>query len=228
MSSLASLDPKLNLSYEDFERLAEDLLEKSTKLGDAWELRRVTASSGGSVSQKPQSYLVKKSTLRLKRAGEGLGGEEALGGYLDALAGDTSGLSEDADVASLNKDGSQLVEACSVHMDYHVVHSMSYQVPILYFNATYSNGQALPLADIWHLLSSEFVSEDANRWGLVTQQEHPYLGTPFYHIHPCHTAIVMGRAMQSTSAASSANYLITWLSTFAPVIGLNFPIEYTQ
>ena len=261
---------KLTLSYDEFQRLCAEFLQKSRSLGDSWELRETHCRS----SVQPQHYLVKKCTRTLMRRAqksteEGLGqrsgvegerrGEEGQnykeegqrsreegqkcteeghdetkeedGDLLD-LAGDTSMLSEDLDDASLEKRTDTFVQ-----MEYHVIHSVSFQVPILYFNASYSNGQSLVISDVWELLSPEFVLPESDRWGMVTQQEHPYLGRPFYHIHPCHTAGAMGRAVlcstgkegkEEGEGGAGGNYLVTWLSTFGPVVGLTLPLEYAQ
>lgn len=233
---------RLTIGSEEFHKLAENFLEKSLKLGDNWELRTTHSRS----THTPHHYLVKKHTQTLKTVScKMVGVKERVGTVtgkdLEDLAGDISGLSEDTDLASLDNLVSEREEVQErlVHVEYHVVHSMTYQVPVFYFNATHSNGEALPLSDIWSLLSPDFVSHEADKWSLVTQQEHPYLGRPFYHIHPCHTATVMGRAMQCCTVgvrrhggeekeASGGNYLITWLSTFAPVIGLEFSLKYAQ
>lgn len=218
------------LSYEYFHRLALDLLQRSERLGDTWELKTAAVSKP---THTPQQYLVKKSTQVIRRVHHG-GGEDddELGG----LAGDLSGLGESSDTACLDGSagGSCCGEDCLVHVEYHIVRSVSYQVPVLYFNATFSNGQALALEDVWQLLASELVCQDVDKWGLLTQQEHPYLGRPFYHIHPCHTAAVMGKAMQCVEGSeggegrTAGNYLITWLSTFAPVIGLELSLQYAM
>lgn len=214
----------LTLSYREFYSFCEQLLEKSQRLGDNWELRKTHSRS----AQEAQHYLVKKSTLKNRRQ------ETTEEKDLLDLAGDTSGLSEESDVATVHKQDKH--EDTCVQMEYHVIHSVAFQVPILYFTATCSNGQTLALADIWELLSTEFISPGMDRWGLVTQQEHPYLGRPFYHIHPCHTAGVMGGAMQCCSSVKEdesertgkGNYLVTWLSTFGPVVGLKLSLEYAQ
>ena len=226
------MDPKLTLSYEDFERLAEGLVQRSRELGDGWELRETTSSrTTPAANQNNPLYLVRKSTLTHKRTDSRLPGEETASD-LDELAGDTSKIAEDedGDVASLDRSGGEGRGEEIVHMEYHVIHSPSYQVPTLYFNATYSNGQALSLEQVWDLLSANYVSQGADKWGVATQQEHPHLGRPFYHIHPCHTATVVGRAMQCCHGddASGNNYLVTWLSTFAPVVGLEFSMKYAE
>lgn len=272
------MDRVSTINYEEFQRLAEDLHERSKEIGDTWELRTTPQSRS---SLQANQYLVKKASRVLRKVKGGDGGkgeseepEQDLGG----LAGDTSDLMEDADVAYLNKSS---FEERFVHVEYHVLHSVSYQVPVFYFNASFSNGRGLLLEDVWELLSPELISREADRWGLVTQQEHPYLGRPFYHIHPCHTAKVMGKAVQCVADGSKeegvkaagevkkgeemeeqtkregkeeirmkgegkegwtkreekrrvgkkgktegGNYLITWLSTFAPIIGLECSLKY--
>lgn len=222
------------ISYDSFLKLALDLQERSKKLGDTWELKTAASSRP---NRQAQQYLVKKSTQVLKRAHQ-VEGKKEEDDELGSLAGDTSGLTEGLDVAYLDRSADSPCEDYLVHVEYHIVHSMSYQVPVIYFNATFSSGQALALEDVWELLSSELVSRDADRWRLLTQQEHPYLGQPFYHIHPCHTAAVMSKAMlclaesgeggrdESRREVQGGNYLITWLSTFAPVIGLDVSLKY--
>ncbi len=238
-----SMDPKLTLSYEDFEGLAEKLVQRSKEIGDSWELRKTTSTTPGPGSRaqgvnNPLHYLVKKCTLVTRKRTELMPREE-MASDLDDLAGDTSGIAEEeeADVASLDRSRGEGGRAEKgewlVHMEYHVVHSVSYQVPILYFTASYLNGQALTLEQIWDLITPDYVSHGTDKWGMVTQQEHPYLGRPFYHIHPCHTATVVGRALQCSSRVGgdtppTSNYLMTWLSTFAPVVGLEFSIKYAH
>ena len=253
------------ISYEEFLRLSVALHARSLEIGDAWELRTSPQSKS---SLQTRQYLVKKATRLWKKVGRDEGKE----GDVDevALAGDTSCLVEESDVAYLDRSTDKSIcRDSAVHIEYHVLHSVSYQVPVLYFNAAFSNGRSLVLEDIWGLLSPDLVSRKADRWKLVTQQEHPYLGRPFYHIHPCHTATVMGKAMQcfadggkeegrtekesggedsmkvegETTEGSTRkeegrekenkevqgrNYLITWLSTFAPVIGLDCSLKYAS
>ena len=220
------MNNRLTISYEDFQRLSIELVEKSKELGDGWQLK----SLGSGVSS--QIYLVKRSTQTLQ-TGNSEKGKPDTEEYLENLAGDISELNEETDTAALDISAKRLdaqsLDDVSIHMEYHILHSVSYQVPLLFFNASYSNGKLLPLEDIWRLLSPNFVSSDTDKWGLVTQQEHPYLGTPFYHIHPCHTAEVMGKIMQSFTGVDGRdreNYLLAWLSTFANVVGLHMSIKY--
>lgn len=299
---------KLYLTYDEFQRCAEELVAVSSKLGDGWKERRAKAASNPG---RDTIFLVKSQHLLLDDAYTLVETDHS---SLDHLMGDES-IEEEDDPAIINSSGTSQspchtttnndsVESfqnsnsqqqsqsahsssppLSVHVEYHIVHSFSYEVPMLYFNATYSSGRQLSLDDTWKLLSKQFVSKDVDRWGLISQQEHPLLHCPFYHIHPCHTATVMAQAtkinikdkeindvVQSSSICSSSslqgrngssstnnggvvdtnaggeeiereqgqgtdldqaclrskspNYLITWLSTFGPLVGLKVPLEY--
>lgn len=219
------MDIKKTLSYEEFESLARGLVQRSKELGDNWELRN---------SQAPNHhhhYLVKKATLLHQKPSSSHLPVD-LDNELEDLAGDTSELAENEDVASLttseHEERKTKNDSTLIYMEYHVVYSSSYQVPSLYFSAAYSSGHALSLDQVWELLSANFVSQGADKWGVATQQEHPYLGRPFYHIHPCHTAAVVGKALQCCHGDTSGNYLVTWLSTFAPVVGLEFSLKYAE
>ena len=299
---------KLYISYDEFESCAREFVAISSKLGDGWEERRAQVPSN---PERETVFLVKRLSMLIKDChndlqnqgendhtslenGEGLHIEEEEDDpSIISSPGNTSqhlSHSPDKKVSShgavAESTNSPLL---SVHIDYHVVHSFSYEVPILYFTATYSNGRQLSLNDTWKLLSDRFVSGDMDRWGLISQQEHPLLHCPFYHIHPCHTAKVMAQARKTQIRTDSSgdlekkvsieretegeggggkreskdlpnnvavacsgsderasgvkelgeklklnrsglkrepNYLLTWLSTFGPLVGLKVPLEY--
>lgn len=208
------------LQYENFQVFAEKFVEQSRRLNDGWELR--TVASG---AHKNKVYLVKSYAQGLP-PGDAVLPEDI---SLEELAGDTSSLEEDQDLASVGRENSGVASQTSptaVHVEYHIVHSYSYEVPLLYFNATYSSGKPLSLAETWRLLS---VSSGADKWGVVTQQEHPYLGRPFYHIHPCHTARAMGQAKECLADVDGTwDYLTSWLSMFGLLTGLRIPLGYAE
>lgn len=75
-------------------------------------------------------------------------------------------------------------------------------------------------------------------------QEHPLLGIPFYHIHPCEAAklmaVIRGASIPQPHAAAhsgqvlqlertslertpACNFIASWLSLFGPVVGLHIP-----
>ena len=49
------------------------------------------------------------------------------------------------------------------------------------------------------------------------RQEQPFLGLPFFHVHPCHTSHLLAQ-VKAGSACSSL--LLLWLSSVAPLVGL--------
>ena len=299
---------KLYISYDEFERCAREIVAISSKLGDGWEERRAQVPSN---PERETVFLVKRLSMLIKDCHSDLqdqGGndhtnleqlENGEGLHIEEEKDDPSIISSPGNT-SLHSPNSPDIKVSSrsavadpsllsVHIDYHVVHSFSYEVPVLYFTATYSNGRQLSLNDTWKLLSNRFVSGDMDRWGLISQQEHPLLHYPFYHIHPCHTAKVMAQARKTKIRTDSSgdleekvsiegetegegrgekrenqdlpnnvavacsggddrasgveefgeklklngsglkhepNYLLTWLSTFGPLVGLKVPLEY--
>lgn len=100
--------------------------------------------------------------------------------------------------------------------EYHIIYSLSYQVPVIYFNVWNSNGQLLSLDELWKAIDpnfKEFVFE--NKWYTLTQREHPYLFKPFFYFHPCHTADFL-----NCFGNKKCNKLIMWLSSIGQVIWL--------
>ena len=231
------------LTYIEFERCAREIAALSDRLWDGWELKSVRLTP----DLEETVFLSKTSTqmTKLKSREPVQCGQTELEGSIEDCG----------DPATMPL---QPRCAVAVQLQYHVVYSTSYEVPILYFLATFQDGKQLPLKDIWSLISDTYTSAESDRWGLVTQQEHPLLSRPFYHIHPCHTAQVMATALSCagcyrqesdinpgvvsqpnycslpTKTTSNSmggftprvNYLLTWLSTFGPLVGLKIPLDF--
>ena len=248
---------KHTLTYEEFESYAKEISAISERLGDGWELRSMQQTD----DPKKTVFLVKKciKLIKYESAADPDDARELelqYGGGLEAGIEDCSDPAATAQAQSMQNDPASLsiTQPRTVHLEYHAIYSLSYEVPILYFTATYDNGRQLPLQEIWHhLVSHVHSSGETDRRGLVTQQEHPLLGRPFYHIHPCHTAEVMANAVglkngvtvlrqkpqdshslttddeeTSLNSKNSRSYLLTWLSTFGPLVGLNIPLAYEK
>ena len=218
------------LPYQQFENDARELAAISAKIGDGWELKTVKICS------EPENIFLSKTTNHTIDTDP----EELANDVLLDLVGPL-------EVEEIIDPAVAITKLPTIHqtvcVEYHIVYSDSYEVPILYFNATQSNGQQLPLDDIWKIVSKDLTSSNTDRWSLVSQQEHPLLSRPFYHIHPCHTAKVMGKAItvlnceqhrsetvssNGPKCSSSVNYLIAWLSTFGPLVGLKVPLGFVR
>lgn len=108
--------------------------------------------------------------------------------------------------------------------EYHIIFSSSYSVPVLYFNACFTDGKLLNLDQLEKLIQSQFLETfQENKWSILTQQEHPYLRSPFFMLHPCNTADLLNSI---ASVPSKINPLISWLSSIGHLIDLQLDSRY--
>ncbi|NXQ55198.1 ATG10 enzyme, partial [Anthoscopus minutus] len=117
-----------------------------------------------------------------------------------------------------------------VRYEYHVLYSSSYQVPVLYFRACFLDGRPLSLDEIWGSVHASYQARlQEGPWDTITQQEHPILGQPFFVLHPCRTKEFISAVLGASQAHHRhTNYIILWLSTVGPVVGLNLPLSYAK
>ena len=240
---------KRTLTYEEFESYAKEIYDVSERLRDGWELRSMQPTK----DSKKTVFLVKKCTQLIGNESTGSDLEDAreLKEELQWGGASVGDYCDPADAIQIQNDPASfsISHPRTVHLEYHVLYSLSYAVPVLYFTASYDSGKQLPLEDTWHhLVSRVHSSGETDGWAQVTQQEHPLLGRPFYHVHPCHTAEVMAHAEGRENGVTSPqqplqnadddhgmslesrdlNYLLTWLSTFGPLVGLGMPLAYAE
>lgn len=199
------------ITYDQFEAFAKDFIALSEKVGDNWELRTTTTIPA-------VVYLVKTCTKVVETGG--LGDDD-----LDVEQFGEGNVVEESDDATVQQD----IIKCHppVRLEYHVVYSVSYEVPTLYLNACHQSGQSLSVNELWKLIPSFYAPPTSTRWGILSQQDHPILSRPFYYIHPCHTATALGAVYsRPKDAPVIGNYILTWLSMFGPLVGLNLPLKY--
>ncbi|XP_067425063.1 ubiquitin-like-conjugating enzyme ATG10 isoform X2 [Emydura macquarii macquarii] len=131
-------------------------------------------------------------------------------------------------------DDSQVAGICAtsevIRYEYHVLHSSSYQVPVLYFRACFLDGRPLTLDEIWEGIHECYRARLLQGpWDTITQQEHPLLGQPFFVLHPCRTNEFMAPVLaNSRREKRNINYITSWLSIVGPVVGLNLPLSYAK
>uniref|UniRef100_A0A8C2RWN8 Ubiquitin-like-conjugating enzyme ATG10 n=1 Tax=Capra hircus TaxID=9925 RepID=A0A8C2RWN8_CAPHI len=86
-----------------------------------------------------------------------------------------------------------------IKYEYHVLYSCSYQVPVLYFRASFLDGRPLALKDIWEGVHECYKMRLLQGpWDTITQQEHPILGQPFFVLHPCKTSEFMTPVLKNS------------------------------
>lgn len=106
--------------------------------------------------------------------------------------------------------------------EYHVLYSPSYSVPVLYFNASDSNGGFLGLEHVVSRINLPPGVVLGNHLSVVSQTEHPVLRKPYCYLHPCHSADLL------PCPSGADNVLISWLSAVGPVVGLEMRLEYAK
>ena len=188
------------LTYAEFERCARELSRVSSELGDGWRLE-------GEGEEEEGLYLVKEETKTLVLGGSG---------HCEQPDDLDSTTEEEYDPSTLPATP----PATTVHLQYHVLYSTSYLVPTLYLQAAKASGRLLSLPELWSLLPPCLVGVARPQWSLLTQAEHPRLGRPFFHLHPCHTASLMAMVPRGRG------YLLSWLSSCGPLVGLRLPLAY--
>jgi len=155
-------------------------------------------------------------------------------GYLSKIvrrriAASATAACEDLEDAFLKEDFAEEGTAVSemVTFEYHLLYSLSFEVPVLYFNAWHSNGSLLDIEQIWDLASvAHKGAVRDSKWNAVSQQDHPLLGTPFFFFHPCNSANLLGDLTSPDTSCS--NRILAWLSVVGPILGLRVPIDYVK
>ena len=114
---------------------------------------------------------------------------------------------------------------------YSIAYSVSFQVPVLYFNAfNMSDGKLVGTDQILGIVrgmnsDNGLIPSHFNPYTMITQGEHPVLNTIFHYIHPCETSSTMSLLMNSSSSSTSSHYVISWLSLMGRVVLLDIPID---
>lgn len=196
------------LSEPDFMHCVVDLLSRSEKISDSWELCK----------HNQKTYLCKKILQSCCLSNT----QENTGCSMEFIDGHELLDDDKATVHAVNEERMLLFE-------YHVIYSESYSVPVLYFNVYNRNGGLLPLEQIWDIVPAYYRERlSVDKWTFLTQTEHPYLGRPFYQLHPCHTDQLMTavNTVEQPPESGSNNYILGWLCAVGPVVLLNMSMEY--
>lgn len=196
------------LEWTEFQRCCREIEALSINLNDGWHF----------VVQQDEpgcSYLEKRSVIKAQSR------------HLKDVPSDDCpaadfGLKEELDCESVVENNQEALRCV-----YNIVYSVSYSVPVLYFNIWKQDGSLLPLPEVWSMVPDSFQGQLKDVWwSTITQQEHPILRTPFFQLHPCKTAQLMDQVLPSHNK-EHANYIVTWLSSMAPLVGLDLPNGYS-
>ncbi|XP_042243183.1 ubiquitin-like-conjugating enzyme ATG10 [Homarus americanus] len=216
------------ITYEDFTVACLEFVKMSEKLGDNWKIR-------GNVQEEGALYLTKTVFIE-----NGFGDKEETLNRLPFITEKCNTVIAEDQVeesTSLCDEQLEMTDPSAVEIlkpkffftyEYHILYSLSHSVPTLYFNAWHSSGKLLTLEEIWKSVNSQFKEQiNQNKWESLTQKEHPLLGQPFFQLHPCYTGKLMDQVkLVSHDSRFLYKYLVSWLSMFGPVIGLELFLNY--
>ncbi|XP_067678761.1 ubiquitin-like-conjugating enzyme ATG10 [Haliotis asinina] len=196
-----------SISGTEFANQANIFFTLSVKNNDTWDLK-------SSPHDRNEVYLTKRCSVEVT--------DNTQASTNPNIAEEEEADAQESDVACLATPPSPSSSVCQ--FEYHIVYSASYGVPVLYFNAYTKAGKLLSLDTIWNSVPQHYQDRfQHERWSILTQQEHPILGRPFFQLHPCHTADLMSKLIPNSC---SGNYLLSWLSAVGPVVGLKVPLSY--
>ncbi|KAK9559594.1 hypothetical protein V6Z77_005243 [Aspergillus fumigatus] len=115
-----------------------------------------------------------------------------------------------------------------LHVDYDILLSPVYRVPVLYFLLQRDgHPQSLEIDAVYHLLVPDQYKRELQSVGVmggISVGYHPESGVPAFFVHPCNTADAMMR-IAGWRKITAETYLLIWLGLVGNCVGLRLPCE---
>lgn len=187
------------ITWEEFINDAEILLKVSNDISDYWEIR-------GDKKIPGQAYLFHQEKIFISSDKVAL-----LNSNTDEIYTNLQNVIDPFEAPSCN-DSPLIIQ-------HHILWSLSYSVPVLYFNAWLSDFIGVNPVNVES--AQKLIHHGCLGYSELSQTIHPILGKTFLYLHPC----MSKELLQITP--KSKNKLISWLSAFAPAaLNLKLKNEY--
>ncbi|OKP08578.1 hypothetical protein PENSUB_5565 [Penicillium subrubescens] len=116
----------------------------------------------------------------------------------------------------------------TLQIDYDIVLSPTYQVPVLYFVLRWHNHQGpVGLDAVYQYVVPEQYKQQLQNVGVmggISFGYHPESGAPAFFVHPCNTADAMAQVADGQSV-TTGTYLLVWLGLVGQSVNLHVPRE---
>ncbi|KGO76653.1 Autophagy-related protein 3 [Penicillium italicum] len=115
----------------------------------------------------------------------------------------------------------------SLQIDYDILLSPTYQVPVLYFGLRWHNHGPLGLDEVYQYVVPERYRQELKCVGVmggISMGYHPDSGAPAFFVHPCNTADAMANIADAQSV-TPGSYLLIWLGLVGHCVNLHVPRE---
>lgn len=133
---------------------------------------------------------------------------------------------EDEDVAIYHSPPSLTVSS----VEYHILPSTSYRVPVLYFFLHNLPPSILQSIDfVYEKLVPKHLQSGVRNAGVmggISMTNHPLTDIPCFWVHPCNSAEAMQNILGGIKGeVSPVKYMILWIGIVGSVVGLSLPKE---
>uniref|UniRef100_A0A182PL48 Ubiquitin-like-conjugating enzyme ATG10 n=1 Tax=Anopheles epiroticus TaxID=199890 RepID=A0A182PL48_9DIPT len=182
------------MNAQDFLLYCDQLVRASQTCTDRWHW----------VRGPKYAFICLEKTQAVRNSTQMCGAAEALPGLTELDVADDPGLA-----TSREQQTERLLS-----LQYHVLYSESYEVPILLFNIYAEGGARLNLEEAWNVLRIGGSVPAHERYSAITMVHHPILFRPYLSLHPCKTAELIG------SLGGSVNPVLSFLTTYGPYVNL--------
>ena len=218
----------LTITQEEFSASMKKFIDKSKSLYDGWEIAEL--------QDVKYIKLLKQIVVKTNLIHSGKNDKD-----IDCSETLSHNSPNENDIVS---------ELTNITLEYNIIYSVSYCVPVLYLRGFDSFGSVLRIDQLIKCglfeekqnldkqcaakteddldISNGFVRPDT-----FSQVSHPLNFEPFYQLHPCHTSewmkmmcSVKNQNISSDFPLLIENYIITWLSFVGPFIGLSLDNRY--